>query len=103
MHVDASCILIGAVLTQGGEGEIAHPIAFARINLSKAEKNYSIIECEGLVMVYILQKIIHYLLGRHFEMYTDHSVLKYLVNKSVLGGRYAYAFYCSRSMTLKRL
>ena len=37
-------------------------------------------------MVYALQKYYHYLLGGHFKMYTDHSVLKYLVNKPVLGG-----------------
>ena len=36
-------------------------------------------------MVYALQKFWHYLLGGHFKMYTDHSALKYLVNKPVLG------------------
>jgi hypothetical protein len=29
----------------------------------------------------------HYLLGKHFKMFTNHSCLKYLVNKIVLGGR----------------
>jgi hypothetical protein len=38
-------------------------------------------------MVYVLQKFRHYLLGSHFKMYTDHSALRYLVNKPVLGGR----------------
>jgi hypothetical protein len=38
-------------------------------------------------MVYALQKFRHYLLGNHFKMFTDHSTLKYLVNKPVLGGR----------------
>lgn len=50
-----------------------------------AEKNYSTTEREGLVMVYMLQKFRHYLLGTHFKMNADHSVLKYLVNKLVLG------------------
>ena len=27
------------------------------------------------------------MLGSHFKMFTDHSALKYLVNKPVLGGR----------------
>lgn len=44
-------------------------------------------ELEGLAMVYALQMFQHYLLGGHFKMYTDHSSLKYLVNKPVLGGR----------------
>jgi hypothetical protein len=38
-------------------------------------------------MVYMLQKFRHYLLGKHFNMFTDHSSLKYLLNKLVLGGR----------------
>ena len=38
-------------------------------------------------MVYVLQKFRHYLLGVHFKMFTDHSSLKYLVNKPVLGGK----------------
>ena len=87
VRVDASCIALGEVLTQVGGGELVHPIAFGSRRLSKAEKNYSTTECEGLAMVYALQKFRHYLLGGHFKMYTDHSVLKYLVNKPVLGGR----------------
>jgi hypothetical protein len=38
-------------------------------------------------MVYALQKYRHYLLGQHFKMFIDHSTLRYLVNKLVLGGR----------------
>ena len=38
-------------------------------------------------MVYALQKFMHYLLGGHFKMFTNHSALQYLVNKPVLGGR----------------
>jgi hypothetical protein len=37
-------------------------------------------------MVYTLQMFRHYLLGKHFNMFTEHSALKYLVNKLVLGG-----------------
>jgi hypothetical protein len=38
-------------------------------------------------MVYALQKFRNYLLGKHFKMFTNHSSLKYLVNKPMLGGR----------------
>jgi len=37
-------------------------------------------------MVYALHKYRHYMLGGHSKMYTDHSTLKYLVNKPMLGG-----------------
>src|SRR5271156_4547176 len=87
VHVDASGIALGVVLTQPGEGGIDHPIAYSSKKLSTAEKNYTTTEREGLAMVYALQKFRHYLLGSHFKMFTDHYALKYLVNKHVLGGR----------------
>ena len=87
MHVDASSIALGAVLAQPGAGQIDHPISFASRKLPTAEKNYTTTEREGLAMVYALQKFRHYLLGSHFKMFTDHSSLRYLVNKPVLGGR----------------
>lgn len=86
VHVDASCITLGVVLIQPGEGDIDHPIEFAIRNFSKVEKNYSTTEREGLAMVYSLQKFRNYLLGEHFKMYTDHYTMKYLVKKLVLGG-----------------
>ena len=101
VHVDASCITLGAVLTQVGEGELDHPIEFANRKLYKSKNNYSMAEREGLAMVYVLQNFRHYLLGRHFNMYTDHSALKYLVNKPVLGGQYVYGFCCFTSMISK--
>jgi hypothetical protein len=72
VHVDASAITLGAVLTQPGEGDIDHPIAFASRKLSDSEHNYNTTEREGLAMVYALQKFRHYLLGQHFKMFTDH-------------------------------
>jgi hypothetical protein len=86
VHVDASSIALGAVLAKPRDGDIYHPLAFARRKLSKAEINYTTTEREGLSMVYVLQKFRHYLLRGHFKIFTDHSTLKYLVNKSVLGG-----------------
>ena len=74
-------------MAQPGVGDIYHPIAFASKNLATYEMNYTTTEREGLVMVYALHKFRHYLLGGHFKMFTDHSALKYLVNKPVLGGR----------------
>ena len=40
-----------------------------------------------MARVYALYKFRHYLLGVHFKMFIDHSTLKYLVNKPVLGGK----------------
>jgi hypothetical protein len=87
VHVNASSITLGAVLAQLGAGSINHPISFSSRKLSTTERNYTMTEREGLAMVYALQKFRHYLLGGHFKMFTDHSALKYLFNKPLLGGR----------------
>jgi hypothetical protein len=102
VHVDASSIALGEVLAQPGEGDIDDPLNFASRKLSRAEVNYTTTEREGLAMVYALRKFCHYLLGGHFKMFTDHSALKYLVNKPVLGGgEYADGFCCFKNMILK--
>jgi hypothetical protein len=64
MHVDASTIALGAILAQLGVGDLDHPIAFARRNLSDSEQNYNTIEREGLAMVYALQKFRTLLIGK---------------------------------------
>jgi hypothetical protein len=95
VHVDASSIALGVVLSQPGTRDIDHPLAFASRKLSTTEINYTTTEREGLAMVYALHKFRHYLLGGHFKMFIDHSALKYLVNKPMLGGanmHMAYAF-----------
>ena len=87
MHVDASSISLGVVLAQPGTGDIDHPLAFSSKKLSTVDINYTTTEREGLAMVYAMQKFLHYLLGGHFKMFIDHSALKYLVNKPLLGER----------------
>lgn len=57
-------------------------------HLAKAENNYSTTNHEGLPMVYALKKYRNYLLGGHSMMYMDCYALKYLVNKSILGGTF---------------
>jgi hypothetical protein len=86
VHVDASSIELGAVLAQPGARDIDHPLAFASRKLTKTEINYTTTERGGLAMVYALQTFHHYLFGGHFKIFTDHSLLEYLVNKLVLGG-----------------
>ena len=54
VHVDASGITLGIVLTQPGEGGIDHPMTYSSRKLSTTEKNYTTTEREGLAMVYSL-------------------------------------------------
>jgi hypothetical protein len=75
-----------SILVQRGEINMDQPIFFSNIKLSQVERNYTTTEREGLGMIYALKKFRHYLLGSHFKFFTDHSILKYLVNKPVLEG-----------------
>ena len=103
VHVDASSIALGVVPTQPKEGDLDHLIAFASQKLSFTGRNYMTIERQGMAMVYVLQKFRHYLLGGHFNMFTNHFALKYPFNNIVLGGRYAISYFSFRSLILKYL
>ena len=100
-HVDALSIVLGVVLAQPGEGYLDHPIDFGSQKLSFVEKKYTTIEREGLAMVYAIQKFRHYLLGDHFKIFLDHSSLKYLVNKPMLGANICHRLLLFQEFNFK--
>ena len=67
VHVDASSVALGVVLTQPVEGDIDHPIYFSSRKISTVEKNYTTIEREALAMVYALQKFRNSMAGGTFQ------------------------------------
>ena len=77
---DASQIGLGAILEQDG-----HVIAYASRSLKPAERNYSVIQRECLAVVYALKQFRHYLLGRHFKIYSDHAPLQWLSAQKMEG------------------
>lgn len=79
LTTDASGGAIGAVLSQGENGE-DRPIAFASRSLNDAETRYSTIEKEFLAIVWAVTSFRPYLLGRHFKIFTDHQPLKGIAN-----------------------
>ena len=80
LQTDASVVGLGAVLEQDG-----HPIAYASRSLSSSECNYSVIQRECLAIVFALKQFRHYLLGRPFQLYTDHAPLQWLSAQKMEG------------------
>lgn len=82
----ASGIALGDILTQPREGNIDHPIYFSIWKISNTKHKYTTSKCKALAMVYSLKKHWHYLLGGNFKIFTNHSALKYIVNKPMIEG-----------------
>ena len=74
IEADASPTGVGAVLLQV-EGGVERPVCFASKRLSEAERNYSQTDREGLALVFAVQKFKYYVLGRRFNLRTDHRPL----------------------------
>lgn len=77
---DANDSALGAVLGQRREGKL-HVIYYASRVLNSSQINYATIEKEMLVVVFAIDKFRSYLVGSKAIVYTDHSALKYLLNK----------------------
>ena len=75
LTTDASNVAVGAVLSQGEAGN-DRPVMFASKALNDAERRYSTIEKELLAIVWATEYFRHYLLHRHFTIYTDHQPLR---------------------------
>ena len=86
IYSDASDTAIGAVLGQQ-DGQVPYAIYYISKNLSPAELNYTVIEKEFLAIVYFINKFRHYITGYPTFVHTDHSAIKYLMNKPVTNGR----------------
>ena len=80
LQTDASSVSLGAVLQQDG-----HVIAYASRSLNASEQQYSVIQKECLAVAYALKQFRHYLLGRPFQIVTDHAPLQWLSAQKMEG------------------
>ena len=79
---DASGQAIGGVLTQEGR-----PVAYTSRKLRLHELNYPTHDLELLAVIHALKIWRHYLLGRKFELHTDHKSLKWIFTQPDLNMR----------------
>ena len=84
VSADSSRIALGAVLLQFTEDQYWQPVEYASRKLLPAEKNYAMIELEALGITWACEKFDFYLVGRKFEIETDHKPLISLLGEKDL-------------------
>ncbi|RDX81607.1 Retrovirus-related Pol polyprotein from transposon 17.6, partial [Mucuna pruriens] len=77
---DASNFALGAVLGQR-VGKQPHVIAYASRTMDLTQVNYTTIEKESLAIMFALKKFRSYLLDSKVIVFSDHTMLKYLLKK----------------------
>ena len=82
-----------------------HVICYESRKLKEHEKNYATHDLELASIVHALKMWRHYLMGRIFELRTDHCGLKYLFDQPTLNARQArwLEFLCGYDFEIKHI
>jgi hypothetical protein len=80
-------------------------ICYESRKLKEHEKNYATHDLELAAIVHALRKWRHYLMGRRFELRTDHNGLKYLFDQPTLNARQSrwLEFLCEYDFDIKHI
>lgn len=80
VSVDASSYRLGAVLEHKQKDLNWKPVAYQSRSLTACEQRYAQIEKEALTNTWACERFNSYLLGKTFEVQTDHKPLIYLLS-----------------------
>ena len=84
ISADSSQFALGAVLLQQNEKGQWQPVEYASRKLTEAEVRYAMVEKEALAITWACEKFDYYLVGRRFEIETDHRPLVSLLGEKDL-------------------
>ena len=76
------------MLSQRGEDDKVHPVAYASRVLSPQEQRYSVTELETLAVVWAVRHYLAYLYGNSVVVFTDHSAVRAVlrIESTLVGG-----------------
>jgi hypothetical protein len=77
LTTDALKVAVAAVLSRVQYG-VERPVAFASLQMNRAEQNYCASEAEMLAVIWATKQFRCYLYGKRFTVRTAHSALTYL-------------------------
>jgi hypothetical protein len=91
---------LGGVLSQEG-----FVVCYESRKLKEHERNYATHDLELAAIVHALRKWRHYLMGKRFELRTDHNSLKYLFDHPTLNVRQIkwLEFLCKYDFDIKHI
>ena len=89
LTTDASKVAVGSFLAQEDERGRLRPIAYTGRSLTPAETRYTTTEMELLAVIHGVTHFQVYLEGRTFEICTDNSALKSILNQKSLSPRFS--------------
>ena len=89
VDTDACEYQIGCALMQLHEDGKTYTIGFWSRTLTSAERNYSVGAKECLAVVWAVQLLRPYLERSHFDLYTDHQALKWMMDMTDASSRLA--------------
>jgi hypothetical protein len=93
VETDSSKFAVGAVLYQVDQHGTRRVVAYLSRRMKDAEKRYLVHEQELLAVVTALKDWRHYLLGKHFKLYTDNQAVSHFLSQPSLSPRQARWLY----------
>jgi hypothetical protein len=85
IYTNVSHSSIGEVMGKK-ENSLTHVVYFLRKNIAHVELNYTVTEKEFFAVVYAINKFRHYITRYNSFIHTDHSAIRYLMNREITNG-----------------